>query len=164
MRGRFEMSFVKSWLLGVTTAALAVALAQALTPEGTVKKVGKLMGGLVLLLAALRPLLQLDSAVLTAAMFDSNVANERGADAGEETWKALIEEKTAAYIAEEGERLGCQVAAAVTVQEDENGWPTPWQAEITGIWSEEQRQALSHILTEDLEIPVERQTFHLSAD
>ena len=35
------MTMLKDWLLGVTAAALAVALAQALTPEGTVKKIGR---------------------------------------------------------------------------------------------------------------------------
>ena len=50
------MTGIKNWLLGITAAALAVSLAQALTPEGTVKKIGRLVGALVLLLAALRPL------------------------------------------------------------------------------------------------------------
>ena len=49
------MGAARSWLLGVTAAALAVALAQALTPEGTVKKVGRLVGGMVLLLAVAKP-------------------------------------------------------------------------------------------------------------
>ena len=50
------MGVVRSWLLGVTAAALVVALAETLAPEGSVKKVCRLAGGLALLLAALRPL------------------------------------------------------------------------------------------------------------
>ena len=33
------MGVVRSWLLGVTAAALVVALAETLAPEGSVKKV-----------------------------------------------------------------------------------------------------------------------------
>lgn len=51
-------AFFRDWLLGIVAAALAVALAQALTPEGAVKKVGRLLGGLILLLAVTRPLLR----------------------------------------------------------------------------------------------------------
>ena len=46
------MGVVRSWLLGVTAAALVVALAETLAPEGSVKKVCRLAGGLALLLAA----------------------------------------------------------------------------------------------------------------
>lgn len=48
---------IKEWLLGVVAAALVVSMARAITPEGTVKKIGRLVGGLLLLLAAVRPLL-----------------------------------------------------------------------------------------------------------
>ena len=50
------MGAVRSWLLGVAATALVVALAEAIAPEGSVKKVCKLAGGLALMLAALSPL------------------------------------------------------------------------------------------------------------
>ena len=62
------MSFLREWLLGVTAAALAVALAQALTPEGTVKKLLRITGGLVLLLAVVRPLKGLVPEVLPLSL------------------------------------------------------------------------------------------------
>ena len=46
------MGLVRQWLLGVTCTAMVLALAQALAPEGSVKKVCRLAGGLALLLAA----------------------------------------------------------------------------------------------------------------
>ena len=44
------MSWFRTYLMGVVSAAMVVALAQALTPEGAVKKIGRLVGGIVLLL------------------------------------------------------------------------------------------------------------------
>lgn len=49
--------WLREWLLGVVAAAMAVALIQSLTPKGTVGKIGRLAGGLLLLLAIVRPLL-----------------------------------------------------------------------------------------------------------
>ena len=51
------MELLRQWLVGVTCAAMIIALADSLTPSGTVRKVGKLVGGLVLLLAVLQPVL-----------------------------------------------------------------------------------------------------------
>ena len=45
------LAWIKAWLLGITAAALLVAAAQSLMPGGAVRRVGRLTGGLVLLLA-----------------------------------------------------------------------------------------------------------------
>ena len=63
------MGFVRAWLLGVTAAALVLALAEALAPEGAVKKVCRLAGGMALLLAAAGPVLDaLDGTALTRGL------------------------------------------------------------------------------------------------
>lgn len=155
------MTGLKTWLLGVTAAALAVSLAQALTPEGTVKKIGRLAGGLVLLLAAVRPLTswngELPKGVSLAP--DPGLVEE-AAQSGEEAMKILIAQKAGAYIVDKGQSLGCRVTrAAVTVAEDPSGWPVPWSVELTGSWTGEGRQALERAVAEELNIPPERQSY-----
>ena len=100
------MTFLKEWLMGVVAAALAVALAQALTPEGTVKKVGRLVGGLVLLLAVVGPLGRLDpeDLAVTAAAY-APLEAEAGERSGEEVMKTLIARKAGAYIEDKGTAL-----------------------------------------------------------
>ena len=49
------MEAVRQWLLSVTAAALVLALAEALAPEGGAKRVCRLAGGLALVLAAAGP-------------------------------------------------------------------------------------------------------------
>ena len=151
---------LKEWLLGVTAAALAVALAQALTPEGTVKKIGRLVGGLVLLLAATRPLLELGPVdwrgleILSPAM----TAEEAG-ESGQEVMKSLIAQKAGAYIVDKGQSLGLRCEARVGVAQDSSGWPVPWEAEISGVWTAEQKRSLSRTVEEELGIPAQRQSF-----
>lgn len=152
------MSFLKTWLLGVTAAALAVALAQALTPEGTVKKLLGLIGGLVLLLTVVRPLKGLAPAALPdpGALVPSV---ETAETAGEEAMKTLIAQKVGAYIVDKGDRLGCPCTAQVTVAEDGSGWAVPWSVEVRGQWTAGGKRELSQAIAQELDIPVERQTF-----
>ena len=58
------MTFLRSWLLGVVACAVLVSLAGQLTDGGTMKKIVRFAGGMLLMLAMLRPLLRLDLAVL----------------------------------------------------------------------------------------------------
>ena len=66
------MTFLRSWLLSVTACAVLVSIVQQLTDGGTMKKIVRFVGGMVLMLAMLRPLLSLRSicrsstAVITA--------------------------------------------------------------------------------------------------
>ena len=55
--------------------------------------------------------------------------------------------------------LGVDCQAAVTVREDETGWPVPWWAEITGDLTPEQERVLSRAVEEELDIPNRRQSF-----
>lgn len=53
------MTFLRSWLLSVTACAVLVSIVQQLTDGGTMKKIVRFAGGMVLMLAMLRPLLSL---------------------------------------------------------------------------------------------------------
>lgn len=153
------MSILKDWLLSVTAAALAVALAQAVTPEGTVKKIGALVGGMVLLLVMVKPVLAINPEELADLTADYIPQGAGEISQGEQMMKSLIAQKTSAYIVDKGAALGVACEAEVTVQADESGWPVPWSAEITGPFTPEQHAALSKALEEELGIPPTRQRF-----
>ena len=154
------MIWFKNWLMGIVAAALAVSLAQAMTPEGPVRKVGRLVGGMVLLLAVGRPLLRLEPAMSAMAHIPgAEVSRVRIEEGGEEMMKTLIAQKAGAYIVDKGSALGCVCAAKVTVATDDTGWPVPWQVEVSGSMTAAQQQALARAIAEDLAIPAERQSF-----
>ena len=54
------MDFLRGWLLSVTAAATILAAAQALMPEGAVKRAARLTAGLILILALVQPLVRTD--------------------------------------------------------------------------------------------------------
>ena len=55
------MTAVRSWLLAVIAVSLLCAVADALMPQGAIKRVGKLVCGLVLIGAVLSPGASLDA-------------------------------------------------------------------------------------------------------
>ncbi|MCI8807199.1 MAG: stage III sporulation protein AF [Oscillospiraceae bacterium] len=158
------MGFVRSWLLGVTAAALVLALAEALAPEGSVKKVCRLAGGMALLLAAAGPVLEaLDGNLLAGAVEgwrDRSQRYERELEENNERlYLAIIEEETAAYVMDKARELGFECAAEVTCGYDENGVPCPWEVAARGQWTPEQRARLERLLEEELGVPAQRQYY-----
>lgn len=154
------MSWFRTYLMGVVSAAMVVALAQALTPEGAVKKIGRLVGGVVLLLAVMKPLIGLPVNEKTVPVADwLTPPTQAEEDGGQEVLKELIAQQTGAYIEDKGHILGVNCTARVTVTEGEGGWPQPWSVEVVGSWTGEGRSALEKTIEEELAIPAERQNF-----
>ena len=157
------MGAIRQWLLGMACAGMAGALAQALAPEGGAKRVARLAGALVLLLATVNPLLKLDGGEVAAWAEQAGSLGEGYAQALEEEndflYAAIIEQRTAAYILDKAEQLGMDCQAEVSYEYDGQGVPYPYQAEIRGIWTQEQRSQLEQTLERELGIPLERQYY-----
>lgn len=158
------MGAVRGWLLGVTATALVVALAEALAPEGSVKKVCRLAGGLALLLAALSPLTGVLGGDLTAGAaggwrertrrYEMELAEESG-----QMYLAIIERETAAYVMDKAKEFGFECAVEVTCGYDEQAVPCPWEVTARGSWTQEQRSRLERLLEEELGVPAQRQHY-----
>lgn len=104
------LELIRQWLVGITCAAMVVALAEGLTPPGTIRKIGKLTGGLVLLVSILQPVVELDPAALTRSLteyklelgaYSAQLEEENG-----ELMKSIIEEQSAAYILDKAAPTG----------------------------------------------------------
>lgn len=158
------MGAVRSWLLGVAATALVVALAEAIAPEGSVKKVCKLAGGLALMLAALSPLVGVLGGDMPARadggwreqarQYEQELTEESG-----QMYLAIIERETAAYVMDKARGLGFECAAEVTYAYDEDGVPRPWEIAARGGWTQEQRSRLELLLEEELGVPAQRQYY-----
>ena len=156
--------WVREWLLALTCAALAASLAQALAPEGAPRRICRLAGGLVLLLAAVGPVVGLEEGDLSALTENWRSRGELAVQSMEEEndllYQAIIETRAAAYIVDKAEALGVSCQAQVTCRsQGEQALPLPWEARVTGELSQSQRQAISQLLEADLGIPPERQSF-----
>ena len=156
------MELLKTWILGVTGAAVVLAAADALMPEGTVKTVGKITGGLILALALLNPLVRADYETLfqkVSHLPDGRICREDLEEETYHTMKQVIEQKLAAYIVDKGTELGAVCAASVVCQPGEGGVPVPQTAAITGTLTSEQQKALSECITQDLGLSPEQQHY-----
>lgn len=158
------MGAVRGWLLGVTAAALVLALAETLAPEGGAKKVCRLAGGMALLLAAAGPLAGLLDGGLPARAAEGWRDRARSYELELEEkndlfYLSIIEEETAAYVMDKAKEFGFDCQAEVTYGYDEDGVPRPWEVTARGTWTREQREQLSRLLEEELGVPPQRQHY-----
>lgn len=159
---------LKQWILGITCAALVGAAAEALAPAGRVKKAGRLAVGLLLLLAVVKPLGELDCGALAGALGSYRPDTAACEAALEEksgaVLKAVIEERTNAYISDKAKTLGMSCTAEVTWYYGADGEVRPEAVVVRGEFTETQRGELSRALEGELGIPAERQSFERTED
>ena len=148
------MALVKNWLLGMACAAMIMALAESLIPEGRMRKICRLAGGLVMVLAAVSPILRLDLTSLDSWPAElSSAGGEYAAaleDGNDFLYETIIAEQTAAYISDKAAELGAACTAEVTVAQNADGTPVPASAILRGSWTDGQRQELADLLERDL--------------
>lgn len=119
---------LRGWLLGITAAGMLVGILYALLPKGRMKPIARAIGGMVLLLVIVKPVIGLDPERLTlryqAYQRQIEALAEEYRQAGDEELSALIADKTAAYIASKGEDMGLPCTPQVET-EQRDGVPCP---------------------------------------
>lgn len=106
---------IKNWLWGLVAASLCLAVLHTLLPKGAVRSIGRISGGLVLLLVIVQPLtgLRTDDLRLRYADYQQQIDRQIRLyrDDYEEQLRQRIEEETSAYISEKAAQMGidCQV-------------------------------------------------------
>ncbi len=151
------MRLVRGWLLAVISVSLLCAAADALMPPGGVRRVGKLVCGLVLLAAVLSPLDALDLEAGQRWLEDYFASlDQRKAELGEtvnDQMKGIIEGEYAAYIVDKAAELGLTCTARVECRASEEGLYLPIRAEVSGPLDDGGRARLAQIVETDLGIP-----------
>ena len=150
------MTFLRSWLLSVTACAVLVSIVQQLTDGGTMKKIVRFVGGMLLMLALLRPLLRIDltDLAVNAGAYREAVAQleeELGAQRQREL-SARIAAQTGAYIEDKAASLGASIRAVVTTEE-RGGVPLPVSVALYG----EENAEISAYIERELGIAKEDQ-------
>ncbi len=153
---------VRSWLLSMVATALIVSVLEMLTPDGLPKRVGHLLGGLLLLLVLVRPVSSLGLENLGEYFANSALFDAQWDQSLEETDQALLEslitDSCQAYIEAQAAQLGASCQVTVTCRWEED-IPIPDSVTIIGELTEEQQQSLRQEIAADFDIPAERQTF-----
>ncbi|MFI3252880.1 MAG: hypothetical protein R3Y63_00865 [Eubacteriales bacterium] len=135
------MELFSQWLLGVTGTTLVIAVIDGFTPSGAVKPVGRLIGGLVLFLMVVKPLVSLSPESLTdisgAWQKSYESESEEMKNYYNEQLKSIIEMELASYIVDKAtaEGITCHAVVHCVLEEvyapyfvELEGIPSPWHS------------------------------------
>lgn len=150
---------MKQWLLGIVLTAFAGGLARQLAPQGREQAMVRLVSGLLLTLALLRPVADLTGAAWEGEALEAWNLRPRTQEQAalyrknqQQTLAAIIAEKTEAYIWDKANRLGLTCEVTVTTAAGESGIPLPETVTVRGPYSE----ALAVCIEEEVGIPAEK--------
>ena len=152
--------WLKEWLTGLIAAAMVLSLVCALIPRGNLYAVARFTGGLILLLAVLRPLIQVKPDDLKMQYKDYQQEVERQIllyqENRDERMAAIIEEKTAAYISKKALEMG--ISCRITVETElRDGVPIPSRVSL----QTSRNESLSRWIEEETGIPQEAQIWEV---
>ena len=153
------MTAIKTYFLRLILCGFLVTLAGAAVRGRRTARAVALCGGCLMILTALRPLMQVDLSRLPDLVTGLTRA-EREAQASEKNdalLRSLVEAQTVQWIEDRAAGLGLTLQAEVRAEEAEAGTFVPESVTLTGTWTAGQREAFSAILEEELAIPIERQ-------
>ncbi len=160
------MDGIRSWLMGILSASVLIAAADSLMPNGSVKKVGQLVCGLVLLCVLAKPLTALRGDSFVRWMEEYSIALDLREDEleqqAQQTGKAVIEEHCAAYILDKARHLGVTCRVEVQCRRQEEGLWLPQSVRLWGKFEPEVQSRLTQLLEQELGIPVSEQTYYLT--
>lgn len=151
------MAVFRQYVLSLTAAALLGGMLLSCVPEGSTRKVLRLVCGILLTVTALKPLGQMRLPDLDALTGEYRHQAETAAAMGQEMARVETQEgirkALEAYILDKAAELGMDVTPEIFL--DESGIPVSIRLE--GEISSEIRQKMQTIITNDLGIPGEAQ-------
>lgn len=156
------MESIRAYLLSIIAAAIVCGIITVLLgSKGTHGAMAKLMAGLFLAFTVIRPVAQIDFTGITdfAEQYTDagTAAAEKGKILTREALTESIKRKTEAYILDKAEAM--RVTLSVEVELSEHDVPVPVAVQLEGAVSPYAKQQLQRIITEDLGIDKEHQTW-----
>lgn len=149
------MDGIREYLIGVVASALLCSIITTLIgTKGTVGVAVKLVSGLLMLLAVIRPWTSITFDGLFDWAEDITADGTGFVTSGEimadEAYRASIKRQTEAYIVDEAKALECDLSVEVILSTDDI--PVPKQIRVTGDVSPYARQTLTNLMIERLGI------------
>lgn len=157
------MEAVRTYLISVVAVCMITVIAGVLIQKGTLQKIVRLIGGVLVLLVAIRPLLTLDMEQISAYL--AEISTEYRFDTGgiKETQNELlrrqVKQTAEARIEQEAKEAGGLLQAEITLSDGE--YPVPYSVTLIGTLTPEQVQTVSAYIETALNIPANRQEWRL---
>ncbi len=156
------MGAAASYILSVTGAAILIGiLSSFLNPKSAAGGFFKILGGIVLLIVMIQPVVGFRFDSLTdyaeQTFLEGKAAAQDGKNQTRDTMADIISGKCEAYILDKAGLYQADIQAEVILSEEEV--PVPEQAVIRGSFSSEAKSKLEEIIETQLGIPKEQQTW-----
>ena len=153
-----------SWIVSIISTAIFCTIAISITPKGRVAAAAKLICGMVMILAILTPLIDIDfseySKMLTKYSDRAYELTESADEYEDKLNRTFIEDKCAAYILDKANSCGAQLdSVSVSAEWSIEGYWYPVSADIRYNCTDELRRAVSSSIEAELGITKERQTW-----
>ena len=150
---------LKEYVLSIIAVAIIVGVFERFTEKTHLSKAIKMVGGMILSVVLLAPLGNIGVDTISSYFESINLDAKNVAEYGEglynDNLKAIISERCESYILDKAHQLGAIIN--VSVHCDSTDIPLPVSVEISGSVSPYIRNALRHIIAEDIGIPKEMQ-------
>ena len=151
------MDAFRIWLIGLMAVSLILTVLSTLLPEGSIKKIAGVTGGLVLLLTILRGVSRLDLAGLRLSYDDCAQEIDRQIESyrlqSSRDMVSLIQARCGAYISEQAQTLGLSCSPRVETEWTEENIPVP----VAVTMDIPYHAKLSELISENLGIDAENQ-------
>ena len=152
---------LREYVLGIIAAAVICGIVLCFAEKSREGPLLKLICGLVLVFSLVEPVLNISAGDWQALGInfeaEARDAAEKGRSQGESKVRILIKQETEAYIMDKARKMDLDIQVDVTLS-DQN-LPAPEAVTIRGTLPPYGRAKLSRILTDELGIPKENQTW-----
>ena len=153
-------AILQGWIRALAGSAVICCAALLLCPQGRVRQVLSVLCGVVMALALVSPLRQLDFAAYAEGLAlyreQARALTEQADAAYDSLTRTVIEAECAAYISDKAREAGLSVTSvSVSLEWGDAGCWVPAAASITA--QEGAREVLAPVIEAELGIPAEQQ-------
>ena len=147
------MEQLRTWLLGVVFAAFATGLANELVPKGRERALVRMVGGVLMVLALLRPLGTIAWEAVSIPVMNFTDQTEHYRREQENALSAIIAERLETYIWDKATELGIECSIHIEMSCGQSAIPAAETVEVGAGYD----PVLSVWLEEVVGIPAEKQ-------
>ncbi len=152
------------YFLSIAAAAMLLSLLQSIIPKGPVRQTAGFVGGLLVVLAVLSPVVNLDfdgiSHTISEIQIQRDLMETDVLTRNKELTSDIIKQRCESYIWDKARELGIDLQVTVSLGE-RDGYPYPVSVILTGKVTQEQRKRLSEEISQAMGIPGQQQEWNI---
>lgn len=156
--------YFKTYLMSVVAAGMLLTIMLSIIPKGIVHKIAGIVGGLLLVITAISPLLDFNGDVISQAVSKYIIEAENiqtGIEIGsKELLCQVIKDQCESYILDKADSMGMAIEIEIEMNEKVQ-YPYPIHVTVRGNWTVSEQMYLCRYIADSLGVPEEQQEWLL---